>query len=59
MTAGGDHGGDDPHAAYLDACTAEGRERLLAIRAEWEARIPGTTRCIAYRMPALAAPRAE
>ena len=59
MTAGGDRGTDDPHAAYLDTCMTEGRERLLAIRAEREARIRGTTRCIAYRMPALAAPRAE
>ena len=27
--------------------------RLLAIRAEWERRIPGTIRVISYRMPAL------
>lgn len=43
----------DPHADYLAACQPEARARLLAIRAEWEQRIPGTTRCIAYRMPAL------
>lgn len=44
---------DDPHGAYLAACTPDARARLLAIREEWERRIPGTTRCIAYRMPAL------
>jgi hypothetical protein len=47
MTAGGDRGTDDPLAAHLDTCTTEGRECLLAIHAGWEARIPGTTRCIA------------
>lgn len=44
---------DDPHAAYLAACSPEARSRLLTIRAEWERRIPGTSRCIAYQMPAL------
>jgi uncharacterized protein YdhG (YjbR/CyaY superfamily) len=44
---------DDPHAGYLAACPPAVRERLLAIRAELEARVPGTTRCMAYRMPAL------
>ncbi len=44
---------DDPHADYLAACAPAVRERLLAIRAELEARVPGTTRCMAYRMPAL------
>lgn len=43
----------DPHADYLAACPPPVRERLLAIRAELEARVPGTTRCMAYRMPAL------
>ena len=44
---------DDPHAEYLAACAPDVRERLLAIRGAWEAVIPGTTRCMAYRMPAL------
>lgn len=43
----------DPHGEYLTACPPDARARLLAIREEWERRIPGTTRCIAYRMPAL------
>lgn len=43
----------DPHVDYLAACPPEARARLLAIRAEWERRIPGTTRVISYRMPAL------
>lgn len=43
----------DPHADYLAACPPEARARLLAIRAEWERRIPGTIRVISYRMPAL------
>ena len=46
-------GGVDPHAEYLAACEPAVRYRLLAIRAAWEARVPGTTRCMAYRMPAL------
>lgn len=45
--------GDDPHAAYLAACSPEVRERLLAIRAELEARVPAATRCMAYSLPAL------
>lgn len=47
--------GEDPHAAYLAACEPEARARLLAVRAEWERRIAGTSRCIAYQMPALRA----
>lgn len=43
----------NPHAEYLAACTPDARARLLAIRAEWERRIPGTQRVISYRMPAL------
>lgn len=43
----------DPHADYLGGCAPEARARLLAIRAEWERRIPGTSRVISYRMPAL------
>lgn len=43
----------DPHAEYLAGCEPEAQARLLAIRAEWERRIPGTSRCIAYQMPAL------
>jgi len=44
---------DDPHAAYLAACDPAARERLLAIRAEVERRVPAATRAIAYQMPAL------
>ena len=44
---------DDPHADYLATCEPAARQRLLAIRAELETRVPGTTRCMAYRMPAL------
>lgn len=44
---------EDCHAAYLALCDADARARLLTIRAEWERRIPGTQRCMAYRMPAL------
>ena len=43
----------DPHADYLDRQTPEARERLLAIRAEAERRVPQAERCIAYQMPAL------
>lgn len=49
--------GDDPHAAYLAACDPAARDRLLAIRAEAERRLPQATRCIAYQMPALKAGR--
>lgn len=41
------------HEDYLAACTPEARERLEAIRAEAEKRVPGTERCISYKMPAL------
>lgn len=43
----------DPHADYLAACDPMARERLLAIRAEWERRLPDTVRCMSYAMPAL------
>lgn len=43
----------DPHGDYLATCPAEQRDRLIAIRAEIETRVPGTTRCMAYKMPAL------
>jgi len=43
----------DPHADYLDRCEPAVRERLLAIRAAIEQAVPGTTRCISYKMPAL------
>jgi uncharacterized protein YdhG (YjbR/CyaY superfamily) len=41
------------HEEYLASCTPEARERLEAIRAEAERRVPGTERCISYAMPAL------
>lgn len=44
---------DDPHAALLAAADPAARDRLLAIRAEVERRVPQATRCIAYKMPAL------
>jgi uncharacterized protein YdhG (YjbR/CyaY superfamily) len=43
----------DPHEDYLARATPEARERLLAIRAEAERRVPDAERCIAYQMPAL------
>ncbi|TIX48885.1 iron chaperone [Alteraurantiacibacter aquimixticola] len=43
----------DPHAAYFATLSPELRERLTAIRSELEARIPGTERVVAYKMPAL------
>lgn len=43
----------DPHADYLAACPAQVRARVEAIRAEAEGRVPGSSRTIAYRMPAL------
>lgn len=43
----------DPHATFLAACPAQSRARLEAIRGEVERRVPGTTRTIAYKMPAL------
>lgn len=44
---------NDPHAAYLATCDEAARARLLAIRDVIESAAPGTTRCIAYQMPAL------
>jgi uncharacterized protein YdhG (YjbR/CyaY superfamily) len=41
------------HEDYLATCTPEARERLLAIRAAAEQRVPGAERCISYGMPAL------
>ena len=43
----------DPHDAYLAARDEAARARLLDIRAAIEARVPGTSRCMAYQMPAL------
>lgn len=43
----------DPHQALFEAAAPEARERLEAIRAEAEKRVPGTERCVSYRMPAL------
>lgn len=43
----------EPHDDYLATCTPEARDRLVAIRAEAERRVPGSERCIAYKMPAL------
>lgn len=44
---------DDPHATYLAQCDPTARARLLAIRDVIERAVPGTTRCMAYQMPAL------
>lgn len=44
---------DDAHDAYLATCDEAARTRLLAIRAVIEAAVPGTTRTMAYQMPAL------
>jgi uncharacterized protein YdhG (YjbR/CyaY superfamily) len=41
------------HDAYLSACEPAARDRLLAIREVIEAAVPGATRTMAYRMPAL------
>lgn len=40
------------HQSHFDAQPTEVRERLLAIQAEVERRVPGAERCIGYRMPA-------
>lgn len=40
------------HEDHFAACAPDVRRRLLAIQAEVERRVPGVTRCIAYRMPA-------
>lgn len=41
------------HEEYFASCTPEARERLEAIRAEAERRVPGAERVISYTMPAL------
>ena len=43
---------DPLHDAYFAACEPNVRERLLAIQAEVERRLPSARPCIAYRMPA-------
>lgn len=43
---------DTTHDAHFAACDPAVRERLLAIQAEVESRVPGATRCIGYKMPA-------
>lgn len=43
----------DAHDAYLAQCDLAARTRLLAIRTAIETAAPGTTRCMAYQMPAL------
>lgn len=40
------------HEDLFAACAPEVSRRLSAIQAEVERRVPGVTRCIAYRMPA-------
>ena len=42
----------DPHAAHLDAQPPQIAERLRALQAEIERRIPDAQRCVSYRMPA-------
>lgn len=41
------------HEDYLATCTPDARARIKAARAEAERRVPGTERCIAYKIPAL------
>lgn len=41
------------HDDYFAGCAPLARERLEAIRAEAERRVPDAERCIAYQMPAL------
>lgn len=41
------------HEAYFDGLAPEIRDRLERIRAAVEAAVPGTTRVIAYQLPAL------
>jgi uncharacterized protein YdhG (YjbR/CyaY superfamily) len=43
---------DTTHDAHFTACAPAVGERLLAIQAEVERRVPGATRCIGYKMPA-------
>ena len=40
------------HEDHFATCGPEVSRRLSAIQAEVERRVPGATRCIAYRMPA-------
>jgi uncharacterized protein YdhG (YjbR/CyaY superfamily) len=40
------------HEEYFAACLAEVRPLLLQIQQEVERRVPGTSRCISYQMPA-------
>jgi len=42
----------DEHRSHFDAQPPEVRDRLAAIQAEVERRIPTATRCIGYKMPA-------
>ena len=44
--------GDATHEGYFATCAPEVGRRLSAIQAEVERRVPGATRCVAYRMPA-------
>ncbi len=44
---------ENAHDSYLATCDEAARKRLLAIRAVIEAAVPGTTRTMAYKMPAL------
>ncbi|OYW46948.1 MAG: hypothetical protein B7Z33_00845 [Sphingomonadales bacterium 12-68-11] len=55
MTGAVPEGGDTAtiHDSYLAGCLPAARERLEAIRAEAEKRVPGAARCLSYRMPAL------
>lgn len=43
---------DETHDAYFAACEPAVRDRLLAIQAEVERRVPAAARCIGYKMPA-------
>lgn len=43
----------EAHDSYLATCDDAARTRLLAIRAVIEGAVPGTTRTMAYQMPAL------
>ena len=43
----------EAHDAYLATCDEAARDRMLAIRDMIEAAVPGTTRTMAYQMPAL------
>lgn len=43
---------DAKHDAHFAACDPAVRDRLLAIQAEVERRVPSAARCIGYKMPA-------